>query len=99
MLSFIKFGDFYLNVYGVFFRNLIGNFWKCYFCFIFSFSFRLVKIWLFDMEELELFKGMEGGNCFFEKEDVIIDKINVVRSIFVVGFLKGIIVNELVIYF
>ena len=42
---------------------------------------------------------MEGGNCLLEKEDVIIDKTNVDRSISVSGFPKETTANELVIHF
>ena len=42
---------------------------------------------------------MEGGKCFLEKEDVIIDKTNAARSISVSGFPKKTTASELVIHF
>lgn len=42
---------------------------------------------------------MEGGKCLLEKEDVIIDKTNLDRSISVSGFPKETTANELVIHF
>ena len=42
---------------------------------------------------------MEGGKCHLQKEDVIIDKTNGVRSISVSGFPEETTANELVIHF
>ena len=42
---------------------------------------------------------MEGGKCYLEKEDVIIDETNASRSICVSGFPLETTPNELVIHF